>query len=484
MRINWKIRICAGLITICGCLPLFGQSGTNKVAWSGSVRSRLEFWDWFEANANSDYAFSGSTVKLGARRQMKNMDWQIELEAPVLLGLPDDAIAPGAQGQLGLGATYYAAKDDGRNRAMIFPKQAFIRFKNLDPQGKQSLRIGRMEFSDGAETTPANATLAALKRDRISQRILGPFGFTHVGRSFDGINYVYTGKRDNITFLGAVPTRGAFQVDGWGNLPIGVFYGAYTRSLPGKQSAGDLRLFGMYYHDWRAVLKTDNRPLAVRRADADKIGIGMIGAHYLRSQETAAGNMDLLFWGVWQGGSWGLLDHRAEAASVEAGFQPAVLKNLKPWIRFGAHHGSGDSNPVDNKHETFFQVLPTARVYARFPFYNLMNNQDAFAELILRPHSKLSLRSDFHWLRLAHSADLWYQGGGAYQPWTFGYSGRASNGNRGLARLFDISGEWQVSPRATAGIYYAHVQGAQVTESIYPSGKNANYAFLEVTYKF
>jgi len=77
---------------------------------------------------------------------------------------------------------------------MVFPKQAFIRIKNLDRQGKQSLRIGRFEFSDGTETAPANATLAAVKRDRVAQRFLGPFGYTHVGRSFDGIQYTYAGK--------------------------------------------------------------------------------------------------------------------------------------------------------------------------------------------------------------------------------------------------------------------------------------------------
>ena len=428
--------------------------------------------------------FQARRSSLGHAVRTKKMDWQVELEAPVLLGLPDDALAPGSQGQLGLGATYFAATSAGRNRAMLFPKQAFIRIKNLDAQGKQTLRVGRFEFSDGAETTPANATLAAVKRDRISQRLLGPFGFSHVGRSFDGIQYTYADKADNFTFLGAVPTRGAFQVDGWGNLPIGVFYGSYTRSLPGKKSSGEFRLFGMYYQDWRTALKTDNRPLAARRADPDDVRIASMGGHYLRAQETAAGTIDFLFWGVVQTGKWGLLDHRAGAASLEAGLQPLLLKNLKPWIRFGVHHGSGDSNPADNVHGTFFQVLPTPRIYARFPFYNLMNNQDAFAELILRPHTRLTLRSDFHWLRLAHAADLWYQGGGAYQPWTFGFSGRPSNGNRWLARLFDVSSDWQVNAHISAGIYFAHAQGGQVVESIYPQGKNANYGFLELTYKF
>ncbi len=466
---------------ILGSVPLLGQSGSDSVTVSGSVRSRVEIWDYFKGAADSNYAFSGSTLKLGVGRKTKTMDWQFEFEAPVLLGLPDTSIAPGAQGQLGLGATYYAA-NSSRNTSMVFLKQGFLLLKRLDGQGKQSLKIGRFDFSDAAELTPANATLASVKRDRLSQKLLGPFGFTHVGRSFDGIQYAYAGADANFTFLGAVPTRGAFQVDGWGSLPIGVFYGAYTRPVIAKK--GEFRLFGMYYHDWRTVLKADNRPLAVRRGDSDKIGIATMGGHYLQLLETKAGAVDLLFWGVGQVGSWGLLDHRAWAASFEVGFQPAVCKSLKPWIRGGFHNGSGDDNPSDNVHGTFFQVLPTARVYARFPFYNLMNSQDAFAELILKPHARVTLRSDFHWLRLAKAADLWYQGSGAFQPWTFGYGGKPSGGSHGLAKAFDAGTDWQIIKQLSASIYFGHAHGGPVAAGIHPQGKNANFGFIEATYKF
>ena len=46
---------------------------------------------------------------------------------------------------------------------------------------------------------------------------------------------------------------------------------------------------------------------------------------------------------------------------VEGGFQPRILRRLKPWLRAGYYYGTGDNNPSDNKHGTFFQILPTAR---------------------------------------------------------------------------------------------------------------------------
>ena len=91
--------------------------------------------------------------------------------------------------------------------------------------------------------------------------------------------------------------------------------------------------------------------------------------------------------------------------------------------------GSGDGNPNDITHGTFFQVLPTPRPFARFPFFNMMNNEDAFGMLILRPHNGLTVSSEFHSLRLANAKDAWYIGGGVYQPWIFGYSHSNSLGH-------------------------------------------------------
>jgi hypothetical protein len=51
--------------------------------------------------------------------------------------------------------------------------------------------------------------------------------------------------------------------------------------------------------------------------------------------------------------------------------------------------------------------LPTPRIYARIPFYNLMNLTDEFVQIIDRPTPKWELRSDLHWLQLTSGKDLW-----------------------------------------------------------------------------
>ena len=453
------------------------------MAVSGSFRTRIESWDWFQGDANNRYTFPGSILRLSLSESRNAFDWQLEFAVPLLLGLPNDAVATGAQGQFGFGASYYVANGRSTSAAMLFAKQGFVRFKELGGIGGQSLKLGRMEFIDGTEVTPKNATLAVLKRDRIAHRLLGNVGFSDVGRSFDGVVYAINRSRLNFTFLGARPTRGVYQVDGWGELNANVFYGALTGQV-GKQNAGEWRLFGLGYSDYRDnVVKVDNRPLAVRTTDAGHINIGTYGGHYLQAIQSPAGSIDLLAWGALQNGSWGRLAQRAGAFAAEAGWRPPILRAVKPWLRGGYNYGSGDKNAADGTHGTFFQVLPTPRMYARFPFYNMMNNHDVFGELVLRPSKAVTVRSDVHSLSLANRNDLWYSGNGMFQPWTFGYTGRPSNGQTGLATLYDISTDYAVNPHFSLTVYYGHAAGKQVMQSIYPNGKNGNFGYLELMFR-
>ncbi len=342
-----------------------------------------------------------------------------------------------------------------------------------------SLRFGRFEYIDGTEAAPKDETLAALKRDRISHRLIGNFAFSHVGRSLDGVQYVYSKPSTNVTLVAAKPTRGVFQVDGWGELDIGLFSASLTKQVAFKKSAAEWRVFGIQYHDWRNVLKTDNRPAAVRSRDTGNVRVTSAGGNYLHAFSGAAGKFDVLVWGVAQAGTWGVLDHRAGAVAVEAGYQPPE-RVLKPWFRAGYSYGSGDDNPNDGDHNTFFQLLPTPRIYARMPFYNMMNNEDTFGEVMLRPHPKVTVRTAVHLLRLAERNDLWYQGGGAFQPWTFGFAGRPSNGNRSLSTVFDVGAEIQVNPNVGIGAYFADAESKSVTSAIYPNDPRSRFGYVEL----
>jgi len=244
------------------------------------------------------------------------------------------------------------------------------------------------------------------------------------------------------------------------------------------------RVFAMDYHDGRTgVTKTDNRALAVRAADHRNIRIGSYGASLLTTVPAGRGNLDLVAWGVLQNGDWGSLDHHAGAIAVEAGYHATKLPSA-PWLRGGFLRSTGDNDSTDGHHNTFFQVLPTPRTYARFPFYNMMNSQDEFVQLIDAPAKKLDLRTDMHFLQLTSSSDLWYQGGGAFDSKVFGMTGRPANLHPSFSSVFDVSVDYRVTSHVALTAYYAHAWGKSVVAAIYPAGKTAQYGYLETTYKW
>ena len=463
------------------------QLKLGKVNVNGSLRLRAESYGWFDTPGFDDsYTFGAAQLRLSLSQQRERWDWLVEGEFPVLFNLPERAAAPAPRGQLGLGASYSAA--NGSQDASAVLKQAYVKARGLfgDPRG--SLKVGRFEFVDGAETTPKDATLAALKREHVAHRLLGNFGFSHVGRSFDAVQYVRDNKSSNFTFVGGRAVEGVFQLRALKELDVDFWYGAYTKPLHSKKAESEFRIFNLLYHDGRGALKTDNRTAAARRLDAENIRIDTVGGHYIAAVRTKRGTLDLLAWGAGQFGRWGALAHRAGAGTFEAGFQPSgALARVKMWARAGYFRSTGDGDPTDARHGTFFQVLPTPRVYARFPFYNLMNSEDAFAQLSLKPHARIALRADVHALRLSSARDLWYSGGGAFQETTFGYQGRSSGGRRSLGTLFDLSADLNVTPTTTLTFYGAGVRGGGVASGIYPAGganPTARFLYAELTKRF
>ena len=458
--------------------PLFSAGGFN---FSANVRTRFENFDWFETPGfDDDYTFNGTLVRLNALKSTPKTDIAIDLQQTLLFGLPDEAIAPAPRGLLGLGANYFQA--NGEQDGALSVKQAFVRFKNAFGKGS-NVRVGRFEFNEGVEIPGKNPTLNWLKTQRVSQRLIGTFGFSHTGRAFDGaqISLPLSGGA-NFTGIAARPTAGVFELEANDNIDSTNFlYGAY--SVPLKNA--DARVFGMVYEDGRPApksVKTDNRPLQARQSDSDEIKIFTLGANYAQTFETGGGTFDVLGWGALQGGDWGTLDHKGNALALEAGFQPKNV-DWKPWIRAGYYRSSGDDNNADGTHKTFFTPLPTPRIYARYPFYNQMNNTDLFVETILRPTPKLNVRASFHKVKLSEGSDLWYAGGGAFSDEGFGFAGRPSGGDKSLANLLDLSLDYAVNPTTSVGLYVARASGKDVIENIY-AGNKSTYAFLEFAKKF
>jgi hypothetical protein len=446
-------------------------------------RQRVNATQYFAATPNEAvYGHVDSLLRIALQQRIKRIDWTLELSQNSELWLPNDAVSPvSAQGQLGLGGTYYASNGNNRFPAAASFKQGWIRYHF---SGESStIRLGRFEFSDGMELKPADKSLQWLLANRISQRLIGPFGFSNGQRSFDGIDVHVSKSNWDVTAMGSRVVQGVFNMNANAEINTDVQYLAYSRYLAKRQVI--LRTFAIGFHDGRTgLLKPDNRPQAVRQLDRNNIRFGTYGASLIAAVPVSKSvKLDGLFWGVLQSGRWGVQNHRAGAVALEGGVQFTSVKSA-PWLRGGFFRSTGDNNPNDNTHNTFTPVLPTPRNYARFPFFNTMNQKEAYLQLLDKPTPKLDVRTDLHFLGLTSNQDFLYQGGGTLDSRNFGYPARPANGHNSLATLYDISADYQLTPRLALTGYYAAVWGKSVIQAIYPTHSNAQYGFMELNYKF
>ena len=129
--------------------------------------------------------------------------------------------------------------------------------------------------------------------------------------------------------------------------------------------------------------------------------------------------------------------------------------------------------------------MPTVRLYAKFPFYNMMNTQDAFAQFPVAPAQTIKVGVDFHDLVLAETSDLFHGGSDATsRSGSLGYYGRASGGNSTVGQMVDISFTHNFNKYFPWCAYYAHAFGDDVTGNVYQSKNTADYGYVEFTASF
>lgn len=448
-----------------------------QVRVSGTWRLRIEDWQWFDvANFDSDYTYAHSLLRLALTGEMERARWTAELAQAGLFDVPD-AVAPPPAGQLGLGGILKAV--NGGNKASLFVKQLNVEWT----QNWGRLKVGRMEFADGQEVAVKNAGLSWLHANRLGDRLIGPFGFSPITRSFDAVLLQTGDNSARLVAFAGYPTQGAFDLNGNPTLTnVNQLYLAYARALEKESTGFDWRLFWGWYRDSRNVLKVDNRPTTGRQADTEDIRVWTFGGHWVQVWKSPAGRADLLLWGALQGGEWGKLSHSAYALAIESGFRFPTA--WQPWVRVGYYASSGDKDNTDDRHETFVSGMNTPRLYALTPFYNLMNLEDAFVQVMLTPHPRWSGRIDYHHVQLNKSADLWYAGGGPFDNSSYGVAGRPSGGNRDLAHVFDISLSYRASDNLQISVYKSWIQGSSVLRSVYPAGEDGGFFFIEANYRF
>ncbi|MEO6028096.1 MAG: alginate export family protein, partial [Candidatus Binatia bacterium] len=285
-----------------------------------------------------------------------------------------------------------------------------------------------------------------------------------------------------------LPTSGGFEISAGRHMGIDLGGLSLMKKdspsfLPGLES----RLFYLHYRDHRPddgdVVAVDNRPLTARQADQRGIEVDTIGGEIVYNRALGPGSVDALAWSAGQFGEWQSLDQQSWAYAVEAGYR-FTSAPWTPWIRTGIFRSSGDDDASDGDHGTFFQLLPTSRIYAFTPFYNLMNNQDVMVQLIAKPLAQLTSRLDFHYLRVTEGRDLLYFGGGATKRDFFGYGGSPAGGAHDTAYVVELTLTYALSRNVELQTYCGHAFGESVVRNGFPRDQHLTYGFVEGTLTF
>ena len=448
---------------------------------------RYENWNYFKfGNHQNSYTFYAMKLKPFAKVVFSNgVSLGLGLNMVGLANLPHDAVTINPAGPLGWGANYYLSNSLLNNSTItgLIVRELSVGYKTKN----FSFKIGRFSFSDGVELSDFySKDLIFLKNTRASERLIGPLGFTYAERAFDGLNLSYNPKSNISLNLGYFhPTFGAFEISTANRTiqKVTVTYFSYNLAFDKNT---DFRLFFVNYDDDRNLVKPSNTS-----GIEGKTNISTIGLHFIKIIENKNYSLDFVGWYSYQWGKWGQLDnssnllkiiHRAYAFDIELGYKLNSI-NFKPHFRISYFHGSGDSNPLDNKHETYFIFLYNGRKFALFPFYNQQNLNDLTFQLIFSSGKNSKIRMDYSILSLDKEEDGWYTGSGALNNSSFGIVYKPSLGSKKIANVFSFAINYDFTNKSSISLFYSIADGKDIIRKIYHSSK-ASYFFIEFNQKF
>ena len=370
----------------------------------------------------------------------------------------------------GTGALYFDQGGGDEWSQQLYLRFANLRFPNTRPG--LDVQIGRQGYTSGAEAPSGVPKIEGLKRQRLDARLVGEFEWSIYQRAFDGARLDLTRPRWKATAVAFMPTQGGFARAANPTMREVIVAGATVSSRPAGAggAATQAQGFGWHYRDRRAVTqRPDNSGETAPAGVAIDVTTG--GAVVVGAYPVPGGEADLFAWSAIQTGRWYGDDHRAAAVALEGGYQWTAVA-WRPWLRAGVFHASGDGDPADDAHGTFFPMLPTVRRFAQTAAYGTMNLRDLFVQLQARPRPALALRLDVRRLDLASRADQWYAGSGATlsRGAVFGYAGRRSQGSARLGTSMEASADYAVTARLSVNGFVGHLRGGPVVTRTFADG--------------
>jgi len=450
----------------------------NKWDFGGSVRGRYEVKDGYGISGvpgSVDFRAEGADVdndyfleKIRLRAGYTDKWWSALVEG-------ESSLAQGDQRWASTGPL--AKKGDGPEADDIELHQAIVSVGN-HKEFPLSLKVGRMEMSYGDE------------------RLIGAFGWNNIGRTFDAAKMRWQNEwfgADMFVSRPVIPENDVYDVPN----DYDYFSGFYATST--KIPKNSLDFYFLARNSSAQAAAAVPSPQFPQPSARDIYTVGF----RLKSKPLELGNWDYLVESAYQFGNFKdprsgantpteRLDQSAFMVAALAGY---TFTDLWATPRLGLEYGfsSGDSDPFDDKHETFDNLFPTNhKFYGYMDFISLQNIHDIRASLTLKPTTRLSLAVEGHGFWLADTHDSFYNVGGVARGGTATTPGTGYGVNPSYSSFvgteLDVIVGYALTRYAQVEAGYGHFfVGDYVKQSLSASthgSTDADYVYVQATLNF
>ena len=186
------------------------------------------------------------------------------------------------------------------------------------------------------------------------------------------------------------------------------------------------------------------------------------------------------------------LEHLAYALFVGGGYTFTETR-YTPRIGIEYNLGSGDSDPLDDKHETFENLFPTNhKFYGYMDLFSLQNIHNVRLTTSMKPSPRLTLQADYPAFWLYQTSDNMYAVNGARRGGIGATAGTGyginPNYDSYVGSEIDFVATFAVSPHATLEAGYGHFfVGDYVEQSLSApthGSEDANWLYVQATFNF
>ncbi|MBI4376952.1 MAG: alginate export family protein [Elusimicrobia bacterium] len=249
------------------------------------------------------------------------------------------------------------------------------------------LRVGRQELSYG------------------DGRMISPLDWSNIGRAWDGVRLSGGPAQWRADlFVTKIKEVAGFKRDAW-------FSGLYGSCEAVPEHEFDAYMLFRDQGDGTLTAESGRKGNLAERTAGSRIRGKIGGADY--SAEAA-----------WQFGRIAGDQIRSYAGAATAGYTFETA--WKPRVGIELDHGSGDKDPNDARRGAFEPLFPFAHIYqGQQDIFSWKNGEDWVFTTRAEPGGGWQLQADYHWFRLAHGRDGWYDAlGGLIRRDATGASGR------------------------------------------------------------